>query len=212
MGEINRRKMEDKKEIIKIKEPISTANKFHSSELFYIEEAKLPFSAGIYTLTGCAMHWHHSWEILCQLEGETYVRFGGEKIISRPGDITVISGEEPHETEKITKRHKILLLQFQMEPVLPYFSVAKEYQHIPSILLDPFRKVGHFNLRSKKVESIMWKIEGEYKKKILGYEIRIPAYIMELMVYFMRNDYICARRPATEVMIALEKSDLRCLT
>lgn len=205
MGEINRRKMEDKKEIIKIKEPISTANKFHSSELFYIEEAKLPFSAGIYTLTGCAMHWHHSWEILCQLEGEAYVRFGGEKIISRPGDITVISGEEPHETEKITKRHKILLLQFQMEPVLPYFSVAKEYQHIPSILLDPFRKVEHFNLRSKKVESIMWKIEGEYKKKILGYEIRIPAYIMELMVYFMRNDYICARRPATEVMIALEK-------
>lgn len=142
--------MEDRKEIIKIKEPISTANKFHSSELFYIEEAKLPFSAGIYTLTGCAMHWHHSWEILCQLEGEAYVRFGGEKIISRPGDITVISGEEPHETEKITKRHKILLLQFQMEPVLPYFSVAKEYQHIPSILLDPFRKVGHFNLRSKK--------------------------------------------------------------
>ena len=59
--------------------------------------------------------------------------------------------------------------------------MAKEYQHIPSILLDPFRKVGHFNLRSKKVESIMWKIEGEYKKKILGYEIRIPAYIMELM-------------------------------
>ena len=52
MGEINRRKMEDRKEIIKIKEPISTANKFHSSELFYIEEAKLPFSAGIYTLTG----------------------------------------------------------------------------------------------------------------------------------------------------------------
>ena len=48
MGEINRRKMEDRKEIIKIKEPISTANKFHSSELFYIEEAKLPFSAGIY--------------------------------------------------------------------------------------------------------------------------------------------------------------------
>ncbi len=44
--------MEDRKEIIKIKEPISTANKFHSSELFYIEEAKLPFSAGIYTLTG----------------------------------------------------------------------------------------------------------------------------------------------------------------
>ena len=98
--------MEDRKEIIKIKEPISTANKFHSSELFYIEEAKLPFSAGIYTLTGCAMHWHHSWEILCQLEGEAYVRFGGEKIISRPGDITVISGEEPHETEKITKRGK----------------------------------------------------------------------------------------------------------
>ena len=30
--------MEDRKEIIKIKEPISTANKFHSSELFYIEE------------------------------------------------------------------------------------------------------------------------------------------------------------------------------
>ena len=109
MGEINRRKMEDRKEIIKIKEPISTANKFHSSELFYIEEAKLPFSAGIYTLTGCAMHWHHSWEILCQLEGEAYVRFGGEKIISRPGDITVISGEEPHETEKITKRHKIVV-------------------------------------------------------------------------------------------------------
>ena len=69
--------MEDRKEIIKIKEPISTANKFHSSELFYIEEAKLPFSAGIYTLAGCAMHWHHSWEILCQLEGEAYVRFGG---------------------------------------------------------------------------------------------------------------------------------------
>ena len=64
-----------------------------------------------------------------------------------------------------------MLLQFQMEPVLPYFSVAKEYQHIPSILLDPFRKVGHFNLRSKKVESIMWKIEGEYKKKILGYDL-----------------------------------------
>ena len=155
MREINE-EMEDMEEIIKIKESISTANKFHSSELFYIEEEKLPFSAGVYTLAGCAMHWHHSWEILCQLEGEAYVRFGGEKIISRPGDITVISGEEPHETEKITKRHKILLLQFQMEPILPYFSVAKEYQHIPSILLDPFRKVGHFNLRSKKVGSIMW--------------------------------------------------------
>lgn len=197
--------MEEDKEIIKIKESISTVNKFHSSELFYIEEGKLPFSAGIYTLSGCAMHWHHSWEILCQLEGEVCVRFGSEKIISRSGDITVISGEEPHETEKITKRHKILLLQFQMEPILPYFSVAKEYQHIPSVLLDPFRMVGHFNLRSKKVESILWKIEDEYKKKILGYEIRIPAYIMELMVYFMRNDYINARRPATEVMVALEK-------
>lgn len=37
MGEINRRKMEDRKEIIKIKEPISTANKFHSSELFILK-------------------------------------------------------------------------------------------------------------------------------------------------------------------------------
>ena len=82
MREINE-EMEDMEEIIKIKESISTANKFHSSELFYIEEEKLPFSAGVYTLAGCAMHWHHSWEILCQLEGEAYVRFGGEKIISR---------------------------------------------------------------------------------------------------------------------------------
>ena len=84
-----------------------------------------------------------------------------------------------------------------MEPILPYFSVAKEYQHIPSVLLDPFRMVGHFNLRSKKVASSFRKIEDEYKKKILGYEIEISAYIMELMVYFMRNDYINARRPAT---------------
>ena len=82
--------MEEDKEIIKIKESISTVNKFHSSELFYIEEEKLPFSAGIYTLSGCAMHWHHSWEILCQLEGEVCVRFGSEKIISRSGKI--ISG------------------------------------------------------------------------------------------------------------------------
>lgn len=113
--------MEDRKEIIKIKEPISTANKFHSSELFYIEEAKLPFSAGIYTLTGCAMHWHHSWEILCQLEGEAYVRFGGEKIISRPGDITVISGEEPHETEKLQSDIKYCCYSFKWNLFYPIF-------------------------------------------------------------------------------------------
>lgn len=121
MGEINRRKMEDRKEIIKIKEPISTANKFHSSELFYIEEAKLPFSAGIYTLAGCAMHWHHSWEILCQLEGEAYVRFGGRRLFQDQATSRSFLGKNHMKRKKLQSDIKYCCYSFKWNLFYPIF-------------------------------------------------------------------------------------------
>lgn len=186
-------------------ETIKKDNKMHSAELFFIDKDKLPFSVGYYSHPGCDMHWHHSWEVLCQIEGETFIQCGMNKFTSEKGDITVIAGEKSHKTAKLSKEHKILLLQFQMDSCLPYFAVDKDFKFLATSILLPFERVEFFRLKSNQIETLLHKMSDEYLKKPLGYEIRIQAYIMELFTLFLRNNYIQASEFTSEEKKAMEK-------
>ena len=72
-------------------------------EGFYIPETTLPFTIGLFNERRCESHWHHYWEILYQVEGETMIKVGSEEFHSREGEVTDAGGPVSKAAEEFLK-------------------------------------------------------------------------------------------------------------
>ena len=176
-------------------------------EGFYIPETTLPFTIGLFNERRCESHWHHYWEILYQVEGETMIKVGSEEFHSREGEVTIIGAEEIHATAKLSRRHTILVMQFELSAVLPYIGTISEYQYLTHILFNSLEEKAHFRVteENNQMQELLTKTFEEYEKKQIGYEIQIQAYLMQMFAFFIRNEYLKFPQIPEERRQALEK-------
>lgn len=175
-------------------------------EGFYIPETTLPFSIGL-VQSNSEPHWHHYWEILYQVDGETRIKVGSEEFHSREGEVTIIGAEEIHATTKLTRRHTILVMQFELSAVLPYIGIISEYQYLTHILFNNLEEKVHFRIteENNQMQELLTKTFDEYEKKQIGYEIQIQAYLMQMFAFFIRHEYLKFPEIPEERRQALEK-------
>lgn len=174
---------------------------------FYIPETTLPFTIGLFTERACSPHWHHYWEILYQVEGETAIRVGGEEYHSKVGDVTIIGADEIHATEKLSRRHTILVMQFELSAILPYIGTISEYQYLTNILFNHLETKAHFRITEENshLQELLRKTFEEYEQKQIGYEIQIQAFLLQMFAFFLRNEYLQFPEIPEERRQALEK-------
>lgn len=161
-------------------------------ESFYIPETTLPFSAGIFRGNESEAHWHHYWEILYQIEGETLIKVGGEEFYSKEGEVTIIGAEEVHSTRKLTRNHSQLVFQFELSAVLPYNGILSQSQYLTNIMFNNIGEKAHFKISEEKdyMQDLMKKALSEYEQKEIGYEIEIQSYLLQMIVFFLRKEYL----------------------
>lgn len=176
-------------------------------EGFYIPETTLPFTIGLFTERRCEAHWHHYWEILYQIEGETMIKVGSEEFHSKEGEVTIIGTDEIHATAKLSRKHTILVMQFELSAVLPYIGTISEYQYFTHILFNNLEEKAHFRVteENNQMQELLTKAFEEYEKKQVGYEIQIQAYLMQMFTFFIRNEYLKFPEIPEERKQALEK-------
>lgn len=176
-------------------------------EGYYIPEMTLPFSIGLFTQRRSEAHWHHYWEILYQVDGETLIRVGGEEFHSRMGEVTIIGPEQIHTTLKLTQQHTLLVMQFALSEVLPYFRTVSEYQCYSKYMFSDLDENTHFRITGEddQILELIRKMISEYDKKSVGYELQIQAYLIQMFVLFIRNDYLKFPEISDKRKQALEK-------
>ena len=176
-------------------------------EGYYIPEMKLPFSIGLFTEQKSEAHWHHYWEILYQVEGETLIKAGSEEFHSKKGEITIIGPEQIHRTIKLTQQHTLLVMQFALSEVLPYLRIASEYQYYVRYMFSSLEENTHFRITEKddQILELIKKMVGEYEKKEVGYELQIQSYLIQMFVLFIRNNYLKLPKIPEKRKQALEK-------
>lgn len=173
---------------------------------FYMPDSNLPFMACTYRQIGAPLHWHHYWEILCQIEGETRIKVGNEEFLSEEGDITIIGSDELHSTQKISSRHCLLILQFWGSLLTPYMKEIEQFKYLSNIIFEQMGHNQHFRIKNNYyVRGLLEKTLKEYKDKQLGYEIQIQAYLMQLFAFFFRNQYLSVPQMDAKKVEALEK-------
>lgn len=176
-------------------------------EDFYIPEQALPFSIGTYDRRACPLHWHHYWEVLYQLDGETLVETDSASYHSMPGDVIVIGAEENHATSKITKTHRLLVMQFELSAIMPYVERISEDQYLAHMMFSNMGEKIHFRVMENldAIHALLWNINKEYESKKKGYEIQIQAYLLQMFAHFVRHGYIILPEMPEERRQALKK-------
>lgn len=173
---------------------------------FYIPESTLPFMACTYRWPGAQLHWHHYWEILCQIEGQTRIRVGNEEFLSEEGDITIIGYEELHSTRKISSEHCLLILQFQGSVLMPYLKTIEDFRYLSNMIFENLGFKQHFRIQNNYyIRGLLEKTLQEYRERRFGYEIQIQAYLMQMFAFFLRSRYIQVPEIGDEKQQALEK-------
>lgn len=173
---------------------------------FYIPKSNLPFMACTYRWPGAQLHWHHYWEILCQIEGRTRVRVGNEEFLSEEGDITIIGSEELHSTRKMSTEHCLLILQFQGSALMPYLKIIEDFRYLSNIIFNNLGFKQHFRIQNNYyIRGLLERTLQEYRERQFGYEIQIQAYLMQMFAFFLRNHYIQVPVIDEEKQQALEK-------
>ncbi|MBS5520975.1 MAG: helix-turn-helix transcriptional regulator [Clostridiales bacterium] len=173
---------------------------------FYMSESNLPFMACTYRWPGAQLHWHHYWEILCQIEGKTKIKVGNEEFLSEEGDITIIGSDELHSTRKMTPEHCLLILQFRGSVLLPYLKEIEQFKYLSNIIFEQMGNKQHFRIQNNYyIRGLLERTLKEYREKQFGYEIQIQAYLMQMFAFFLRNKYICIPQLDPEKVSALEK-------
>ena len=173
---------------------------------FYMAESDLPFMACTYRWPGAQLHWHHYWEILCQIEGKTKIKVGNDECLSEAGDITIIGSDELHSTRKMTQEHCLLILQFRGSVLLPYLKEIEQFKYLSNIIFEQVGNKQHFRIQNNYyIRGLLEKTLKEYREKELGYELQIQAYLMQMFAFFLRNKYICIPQMDARKVAALEK-------
>lgn len=173
---------------------------------FYMADSNLPFMACTYRQIGAPLHWHHYWEILCQIEGKTRIRVGKDEYLSEEGDITIIGSDELHSTQKITSRHCLLILQFRGSLLMPYMKEIEQFKYLSNLIFEQMGNYQHFRIQNNYyIRGLLERTLQEYRDKQLGYEIQIQAYLMQMFAFFLRNQYLSVPQMDSKKVEALEK-------
>lgn len=171
---------------------------------FFIEETKMPLMITDYDWDGAAMHWHNYWEMLVQCEGETIMTVGEEKFISKPGNVTIIEPNKPHEVITATEKHKILLLQFDKSVLNHFLDSNGGSEYLPLLVDEGFEVINVIrNNDELELAEALNELREAANEKKTGFELEMYSKLLHIMFLLIYKKYITILPMADEVKKAL---------
>lgn len=163
---------------------------------FYYENTSIGEPIGVYAAGLFSEHWHEYFELINILEGSMEVECGGRQITAKAGDTLIFNPSEIHSCYKIETPLKLYCVIFDVDILKSRNFDKAEKKYLIPILQGDIIFENHVE-SSKKLTWLVKTICSEIKQSLLGYELAIKSYLLEIFVVLLR-EYLAATLTETE--------------
>lgn len=144
-----------------------------------------------FDVKGSSMHWHNHWEMLVQCEGETRININGDVHVARPGNVTIIEPNCPHETTSITEKHRILVVLFEKSFLLPLIQEGIGRKMLPLLVDGSYILTNRISeTDAKEFANYFHKLHILGSEKTFGYEIETYSLLLHIVFLLIKKEYI----------------------